>query len=1007
MPEIIRCPDCGRRLRLPSEHSIETARCPSCGAQFSAESALAVTTPDTAIAASPSPRESRPVPIAAGARERTDGRPRARSSVKQWLIALAVLGGLVLVVGLAGVGAWSVFEAGLGRSSSPPPIAAGDDPADPWQGMGKGFGGPDAPPEADLRIGSALNRAGQWEEALKHLEAHRDRHGDSAEVCRELGLALRGCNRFPDAARAYRRALDLDPTDADAFLGLLRSLEDGDNNDDLAARFVKLDNLRDNFVVCAEDLEQRMFPSLLETLAQAMRKLAPEFAPADYYLALSRARTGQSQEALALFKSALAKEPDEEGRRRYEEGFFKVMASVGKAAEVYADAPDGRAAFRLLAPEAMRHYQLEGLRRLVNAHAKKHADDPLLPLYRAEVYVKEGRYALAEKAFAAALAARPDQETLKPFRPSRVLARYHTGQALSAYREIGPRQDTFLQLAHLCMGEEDFAGLQALLDEHAKNDPDSLEILRFRSRLKLRHGQVAEATALFKSALAKADYQQREVVVSEFLAESVAAGKPLEGYRAAPDAEQAFEILAEDLQEQDRRDDLRRLIEAHRAGHPADPWLAFYQSDVHLEDKDYDKAARVLGEAMKRAPRNLRDQLRWKYIFAMYKAGRGLQAYEESEPRHPAFTQLANLLAGDKKGAELEALVKAHRAQDADDPDVFYFAARARILLKQPAEAGALLVRAYQQQPQESLRKSYVTQLALDMEQVGQGLEGYRASPDKPAAFETLAFRLVSQKKDGELAALLEEHARAHAKDPLHEFFTGELLLLRGDADQAARRFAACLARVPSRDQWRFRDALLRARLKAGQVVAAYQESEPGSQTFELLASKCVQFKDAKQLRALLDAHRKADPDDANAPGWELQVYWLNQDYEGALKLLAENREGVFDLPRWRWQADDFRVRCLLKLKRTEDAVREAEAIAKTRDGNRVLLVLAHASSGDVKQTIAVVEKLRTQPYLVASCYQDEDLGAILRSEPFRAFREKFPEPEDKPGRGGFDPDDP
>jgi hypothetical protein len=139
---------------------------------------------------------------------------------------------------------------------------------------------------------------------------------------------------------------------------------------------------------------------------------------------------------------------------------------------------------------------------------------------------------------------------------------------------------------------------------------------------------------------------------------------------------------------------------------------------------------------------------------------------------------------------------------------------------------------------------------------------------------------------------------------------------------------------------------------------------------------------------------------------WEIEVKYLNQDYEGVLKLLAENQEEVFGLPMWRWKADEYQVRCLVKLKRTQDAIREAEAVAKKPTGSRMWLLLAHAAAGDVKQTIATLEKKRPQPYFLSSCYKDPDLGPILRSEPFKEFREKFPEPTDEELRGGRVKDD-
>ncbi len=241
-----------------------------------------------------------------------------------------------------------------------------------------------------------------------------------------------------------------------------------------------------------------------------------------------------------------------------------------------------------------------------------------------------------------------------------------------------------------------------------------------------------------------------------------------------------------------------------------------------------------------------------------------------------------------------------------------------------------------------------------------------------------------------------------------YRYFRGELHLLRGEGDQAATEFTACLALSLPPNQWRYRHGLLRAGVKAGKAVALYREDDSGMSVFEELASLCVEEKDAKQLQALLDAHRQACPDDPNVPIWELDIKWLHEDYEGVLKLLDERHEDIFDLPRYRWKADDRRVRSLIKLKRTADAIRAAEAVVKDRNGNRVLLVLAHASVGNVKDTMAVVEKLRLASYFLRSCYQDADLGMILKSEPFREFREKFPEPKDEPliGGGLDDPDD-
>src|SRR5207248_5516742 len=148
---------------------------------------------------------------------------------------------------------------------------------------------------------------------------------------------------------------------------------------------------------------------------------------------------------------------------------------AGKPLEAYPAAPDAREAFRLLADELNKGPHKDKLKGLVSAHAREHPDDPLLPFYRGEAHLWEGRYALAEKAFASGMARPPDRATLESFRASRVLARYHTGKALSAYREIGPRAETFAQLASLLFFDRKDEQLQALLDEHARTAPNDPE----------------------------------------------------------------------------------------------------------------------------------------------------------------------------------------------------------------------------------------------------------------------------------------------------------------------------------------------------------------------------------------------------------------------------------------------------------------------------------------------------------------------------------------------------
>jgi len=865
-------------------------------------------------------------------------------------------------------------------------------------------------PVVDLLSGAAYNRLGEYDKALKHLEKYRELLGDDAQLCDELGLAVHNLRRFKEAIPLYRKSLDFEPKNTDCFARLIRALGDEGNHDDIGERFAKLDDPRENFELFAADCQDPPFDKLLQKLIDSMRKIDPGYPPVDYYASLIKARALQTAEAASLFKSALKREQDPKKRKDYADGFVKVMISVGKIEEAYRVVPNASEAFPSLALQSLKSYRFDQLKRLTAVHSQKHAADPILHWYQAAIYCWEGRYELAEKTFAAALRQPPDDETLKQLRASRVDARYHVGKMMSAYREIGPRQETFNQLANLSFYDENYDQLQTLLDAHAQTNPNDIELLSYRIRLKCTQGQLPEAITLLNAILKKdLSKEDRDKIVVDFLSAAAEAGKPVEAYRAAPDAREAFRQLASNLEEENRNEELHQLIEAHRAKDPPDSWIAVHEASLHEIDEAWDKVIAVLKPAMKQAPEEVKNIYRWRYMTAMYKTGCGMQAYSESqgEARELNWIQLANLMVQDKKEAELQALIAAHRPNSSKTWELDYYGARAMILAKRPGEAVALLGKAISAPIEEWQRNSYQSGFLSAMAEAGFALEGFRAAPDKTTAFETLAYQLIGQKKEKELETLLKEREREGAADAAQEHFWGELHFLRGDFKKAEQRFAAASVKEAPSEFKRSGYRLNLTRVKAGNAVRAYEESEKGSQEFEQLAAACVQEKDSRQLQGLIDVHRRLSPDDSKLPQWEADALWLKQDYDGLVKRLNANRAD-FATPAFRWKFDGYLIRSLVRLKRTRDAIQEAESLAKKRSSNAMWLVLAHAASADVKSTIAVLAKQRIggRQALVETCYRDEDLGPILKSEPFRELREKFPEPKERRFPRVDDPDD-
>jgi hypothetical protein len=852
-------------------------------------------------------------------------------------------------------------------------------------------------PIADLLRGVAHNGLEQWAEALKHLEKYHDLLGDDAVLCLQLGTALHGLERSSDGAAMYRKSLDLDPKNVEAFIGLLYSLSAQDKRDDVPARFAKLENRRETFNQCAEACRETQDSVGLEQLALAMKKLDPDAPDLNYYLFLAKAWTGDADDAIRLFKAALAEQKDQQKRDNYATSFLQAMVKSGKGVEAYAAAPAPLEAFRYLAAELKRGYRLDDLATLVAAHAKKKPDDLLLPFYQGEVFAEQENYLMAEKEFSAGMARPPDRVALEEFRSSRVLARYHTGKPLDAYKTIGPKDQTFEQLAFLLLEDKKFALLQKLIDLHGKTAPADDKLARLRIRLKIKQGLTADGVALFKTALAKQKQEaQRLALVNEFLLAMNDAGKNLEAYRAAPDPKQAFAYLVQFLTEEEDRPKLRKLLDAHRALHPKDHWLIFQTALLHQREGNLEKAAEEFVQWWQNAPEDKRKEQRYRCVLGLYKAGKIIKAYQEFAPRQDTFVQLAGLLIADKKSKELGELIASHRPHADDAPEFLILEARAQILAKAPDQAIPIFLKAYEKQKDPNFRKGYVNQFVQEMAEAGNGMAAYEKAPDRLVAFRNLAQTFTSGKKPDELEKLLEVHTKQHPNDPYCKFYRAEMHLLRGEMAEADREISAARALADRSNDWEFRNGFIRIRIKAGKTVAAYRELKPSRQTFATLAMQCIGEKNARELQGLIDAHSKADPGDETMPAWDLEVLWLKKDYDGTLKLLKEHEAGFFNRPRYRRKRDEYQVRSLVRLKNAKEAVVKADAIAKSKNGDTLLVLLAHAANGDLKRLLAVMDKAQAKKYVLQRAYADEDLGPILKGEPFKEFREKYPEPKEK-----------
>jgi hypothetical protein len=383
-------------------------------------------------------------------------------------------------------------------------------------------------------------------------------------------------------------------------------------------------------------------------------------------------------------------------------------------------------------------------------------------------------------------------------------------------------------------------------------------------------------------------------------------------------------------------------------------------------------------------------------MYSSNKAGQAFEAFQEMGPGREAFRVLAGIMVQDKNRAALEKLIALRRKEKPIDPEFGAYEARLKVLAGNIEEATALFDGAWKKTP-ELERLRLVSDFVGDLAQLGHGVDAYVCVPDKKVAFQQLAWRLRGSKNLADWERLIDRHSKNVADDPQLSLERAELHLAKNELAQAEKLFLSAKTKpgVPEFSPARF--GLMRTRIRLGKAEETYREFGAGFATFRDLADQCFMEKNPGQMQALLDAHRKAFPNAKNLAVWEVEILWLKKDYPATAQRISANRGPLLGNLSHRWKCESYLVRSLVRSKNAKDALQEAQTMNGRKNGPQILLVLAIAASGDVQGAIAAIEKAKGQRYLVEDCFRDEDLGPILRSDAFRDFRKKYPEPPKSP----------
>jgi tetratricopeptide (TPR) repeat protein len=194
-------------------------------------------------------------------------------------------------------------------------------------------------PEYLFRLGSVLLARGRAEEAVEVLLQAEKEADESVALLTTLGGACVQAVRLPEAERAFRRALELEPGNAEAGMGLLSAILGGRRLDqaiDLARSLAaKHPGRADIQSRVAQALERANRVEEARVTSEAALALTPNDSVALGVRATLLKRAGRNEEAAAAYERAIAAAGAVQERRDLSRSLGLVLDEQGQHDEAY------------------------------------------------------------------------------------------------------------------------------------------------------------------------------------------------------------------------------------------------------------------------------------------------------------------------------------------------------------------------------------------------------------------------------------------------------------------------------------------------------------------------------------------------------------------------------------------------------------------------------------------------------------------------------------------------
>ena len=631
--------------------------------------------------------------------------------------------------------------------------------------------------------------------------------------------------------------------------------------------------------------------------------------------------------------------------------------------------------FALIAPEQLE--QIHVLTELIALHRAAKPNDPQIVRFQAEVDLWYGRWESAERALKTAIAQSTDETERESLEESLSRALVNQGKVQEAYERLGATSEGFATLQRL-LPESHY---QTLIDSHRAAHPNAPELVDATIQLLIANKDFEQAAKhTLQVWQAETDADRKANLKDDYLMVMVELGRFFEGVTALKDdPDECLEMLYY-LMGDEQPEQVRELCRTRLKQQPDSLNAKLVLADL-LTDPDQ----RIAGllDLNKIAPDGpLRTKVRDLLLTALASRGRVEEAYRLiTHPNPEEVVRVCWIASRDNSNADqLRHVLKSWLADDPDadsHKDFPYYRAFAAFTEKRFDEAAAILRPKQASEPSTRESRLYIRSVYF-----GQGASAaFKNELDRASVASILFDEIVGSRAETDFESLDTLLAAIKKSAPeLHDDYAGQVALMKQDWPTAIEHFQHAIQHAQVRyDRETNQDRLSRARFHARQWKQAYSELRPKGRVFGELARLAIQAEDFTTLHELVELHRPiAAPEELVR--FEMQLATSKQDWNAVVKLAKQPHAAHFQ----RWLTEALHFDALLMLARFD----EAEPMVGNDGFRRTKLIIVRWKDDPPAALKHLNEQRHPQ---VAALYDDSIVGPILRSDPFKAIRERFP----------------